>query len=63
MPESAPSLYSLGIAPFSSGFLLNLLDTIGLPAKHILPYYSLFHNQPSSDQQLAFLADHKHFYF
>ena len=61
MPEPVPTLYSLGVAPFSSGFLLNLLDTIGLPAKHILLHY--FHNQPSFDQQLVSQADHEHSYF
>ena len=52
MPEPVPTLYSLSVAPFSSSFLSNLLDTIGLPAKHILLYYFLFHNQLSFDQQL-----------
>ena len=56
MPKPIPTLYSLGVAPFSSGFLSNLLDTIGLPAKHTLLHY--FHNQ-----QLVFQADHEHFYF
>ena len=63
MPKPAPTLYSLGVAPFSSSFLSNLLDTIGLPAKHILPHYYLLHDQPSFDRQLAFRADHEHFYF
>ena len=63
MPEPVPSLNSLGIAPFSSGFLLNLLDTIGLPAKHILYHCLSLHNQPSLDQQLVFQADHEHFHF
>ena len=63
MPEPILALYSLGIAPFFSGFLSNFLDTIGLPAKHILPHYFLLHNQPSLDQQLIFQADHEHFYF
>ena len=63
MPESVPTLYSLGAAPFSSGFLSNLLDTIGLPAKHILFRCPLLHNQPSLDQPLIFQADHEHFYF
>ena len=58
MPEPILALCSLGVAPFFSGFLLNLLDSIALPAKHII-----LHNQPSFDQQLAFLADHKYFYF
>ena len=63
MPEFVPALYSLSVAPFFSGFLSNLLDTIGLPAKHILPHYFLLHNQPSFDQQFVFQADHEHFYF
>ena len=58
MPEPVPTLYSLGVAPFSSGFLSNLLDTIGLPAKHIL-----LHNQPSFDQQLFFQANYERFHF
>ena len=52
MPESILALYFLGVAPFFSGFSSNLLDTIALPTKYILPYY-LLHNQPSFDQQLA----------
>ena len=63
MPEPVLALCSLGVAPFFSGFLSNLLDTIALPTKHILLHYLLLHNQPSFDQQLAFLADHEHFYF
>jgi len=63
MLEPVPVLCSLAIALFFSGFLSDLLDTIGLPAKHILPYYFLLHNQPSFDQQLIFQADHEHFYF
>ena len=63
MPKPVPTLYSLGIALFFSNFLSNPLGTIDLPAKHILPHYFLLHNQPSFDQQLAFLADHEHFYF
>ena len=63
MPEPIPTLYSLGIAPFSSGFLSNLLDTIGIFAKRILSRCLLLHNQPSFDQQLAFQADHEYFYF
>ena len=62
MPEPALALYSLGVVPFFSDFSSNLLDTIALSAKPILPHY-LLHNQPSFDQQLAFLADHEHFYF
>ena len=60
--ESVPTLYSLGAAPFSSRFLSNLLDTIGLPAKHILSH-CLLHNQPSLDQPLFFPADYEHFHF
>ena len=63
MPEPVPTLYSLGVAPFSSGFLSNLLDTIVLSAKHILSRYLLLHNQPSLDQQLFFQANYEHFYF
>ena len=63
MPEPIPSLYSLGVAPFPSSFLLNFLDTIGLPAKLIFFCRLLLHNQPSFGQQLAFQADHEHFYF
>ena len=55
--------YSLGIVLFFSSFLSDLLDTIGLPAKHILPHHFLLHNQPNFDQQLAFLADHEYFNF
>ena len=62
MPERVPTLYSLGVAPFF-GFLSNLLDTIGLPAKHILSHCLLLHNQPSLDQQLFFLANYEHFHF
>ena len=63
MPEPVPNLYSLGVAPFSSGFLSNLLDTIGLPAKHIVLHYFLLRNQSSFDQQLFFQADYEHFHF
>ena len=63
MLEPVPTLYSLGIAPFFSGFLSNLLDTIALLAKHTPPHYPLLYNQLSFDQQLAFQADHEHFYF
>ena len=63
MPEPIPTLYSLGVAPFSSNFLLNLLDTIGLPAKHIFFRCLSLHNQPSPGQQLFFLVDYEHFYF
>ena len=63
MLELVLVLYSLAIALFFSGFFSDLLDTIGLPAKHILPHYFLLHNQPSFDQQLIFQADHEHSYF
>ena len=63
MPEPVPSLYPLGVAPFFSGFLLNLLDTIGLPAKHILSRCLLLHNQLNLDRQLFFPADYEYFYF
>ena len=63
MPEPVLALYFLGIVPFFSGFLLNLLDTIGLPTKHTLLHYLLLHDQLNFDQQLAFQADHEHFYF
>ena len=62
MPEPVLALCSLGVAPFFSGFLSNLLGTIALPAKHILLHH-LLHNQSSSDQQLISQADHEHFYF
>ena len=63
MLEPVLVICSLGVALFFSSFLLDLLDTIGLPTKHILPHYSLLHNQPSFDQQLIFQADHEHFHF
>ena len=63
MPEPILALCSLGVAPFFSGFLSNLLDTIGLPAKHIFLRYSLLHNQPSFDRQLTSQANHEHSYF
>ena len=62
MLEPVPTIYYLSVAHFSSGFLLNLLDTIGLPAKHILSR-CLLHNQPNLDQQLFFSADYEHFHF
>ena len=62
MLEPVLVLCSLGIVLFFSGFLSNLLDTIALLTKHTLPYYLLLHNQPNFDQ-LAFQADHGHFYF
>ena len=61
MPKPVLSLYSLGIAPFSSGFLLNLLGTTGLPATHIFFHCLPLHDQPSPDQRLFFQADHEHF--
>ena len=63
MLEPVPVLYSLAVALFFSGFLLDLLDTIGLPTKHFLLHYFLLHNQPSFDQQLASPADYEYFYF
>ena len=63
MLEHVPSLYSLGIAPFFSGFLSNLLGTTSLPATHIFFHCLPLHDQPSLDQQLFFQADHEHFYF
>ena len=63
MPEPIPTLYSLGIAPFSSGFLLNLLGTTGLPAKHTFFRCPPLHDRPSPGQQLFFQADHEYFYF
>ena len=63
MPKSVLALCFLGVAPFFSSFSSNLLDTIALPAKHILLHHLLIHNQPSSDQQLASQADQEHFYF
>ena len=63
MPKPVIALCCLGVAPFFSSFLSNLLDTIALPTKHTLPHYFLLHNQPSFDQQLASQADHEHFYF
>ena len=63
MLEPVPTLCSLGAAPFFSDFLSNLLDTIGLPAKHIFFRCLLLHNQLSLGQQLVFQADHEHFYF
>ena len=63
MLEPILALYFLGVALFFSGSLLDLLDTIGLPAKHIFLHYSLLHNQPSFDRQLASQADHEHSYF
>ena len=63
MPEPVRTLYSLGVAPFSSGFLSNLLDTIGLPSKHTFFCCLLLHNQLSLGQQLFFSADYEYFHF
>ena len=63
MPKPISTLCSLGVAPFSSDLLSNLLDTIGLPAKYIFLHYFLLRNQPSFDQQLFFQADYEHFHF
>ena len=63
MSEPVPSLYYLGVVPFSSGFLSILLDTIGLPTKRNFFCCLLLHNQPSLGQKLVFRADHEHFYF
>ena len=63
MPKPVPSLYSLGVAPFSSGFLLNPLGTTSLPAAHIFFRCLPLHDQPSLDQRFFSQADHEHFYF
>ena len=63
MAEPVPSPYSLGVAPFSSGFLLNPLGTTGFPATHISFQCLSLHDQPSPDQRLFSQADHEHFYF
>ena len=63
MPEPVPSLYSLGVGPFSSGFMLNLLGTTGFLAAHIFFRCLPLHDQPSPDQRLFFQANHEHFYF
>ena len=63
MPEPVPSLYSLGDAPFFSGFLSILRGTIGPPARHVPSGCFLLHDQPSLGQQLFFPADHEYFYF
>ena len=63
IPEPVPTPYSLGIAPFSSGFVSILRGTIGLPAKHVPSGCFLLHDQPSLSQQLFFPADHEYFYF
>ena len=61
MAEPVPSPYSLGVALFFSGFLLNLRGTIGLPAKHVPSGCFLLHDQLSLGQQLFFPADHEYF--
>ena len=63
MLEPILVLCSLAIALFFSGFLSDLPETIGLPTKHIVLHYSLLHNQPSFDRQLASQANHEHSYF
>ena len=63
MPEPIPSLYSLGAAPFFSGFLSILQGTIGVPARHVPSSCLLLHDQTSLGQQLFFPADHAYFYF
>ena len=63
MLEPILALCSLGVALIVSDFLSDLLDNIGLSAKHILSHCFLLHNQPNFDKQLAFQADHEHFYF
>ena len=63
MPEPVLTLYSLGIAPFSSSFLSDLIDTISLPIKYIFSRSLLLHNQPNLDQPLFFPADYEHFHF
>ena len=63
MPEPILGLYSLGVIPIFSGFLSNLLDTIALSAKHILPHHPFLHNQPNFDQQLISRANREYFYF
>ena len=61
--EPIPTLYSLGAAPFSSGFLSILWGTIGLPTKCTISCCFLLHDQLSLGQQLFFLADHEYFYY
>ena len=63
MPDPILAICSLGVVPFFSCFLSNLLDTIAIPTKHIVPHHPLLHNQPCFDQQLASRADREHFYF
>ena len=63
MAKPVLSLYSLGAATFSSGFLSILWGTIGLPARHAPFGCFLLHDRPSLGQQLFFPADHEYFYF
>ena len=63
MAKPVPPPYSLGVALFFSGSLLNLWGTIGLPTKHVPSGRFPLHDQPSLGQQLFFPADHEHFYF
>jgi len=63
MAEPVLSPYSLGVALFSSGSLLNLRGTIGLPAKHAPSGCFFLQDQPSLGQQLSFPTDHEYFYF
>ena len=63
IPKPVPTLYSLGAAPFSSGFLSILRGTIGLPTRHVPFGCFLPHDQPSLGQQLFSPADHEYFYF
>ena len=53
-------LCSSSIELFFFGSLLDLLDTIGLLAKHTL---SLHHDQPNFDHMNAYLADHELLHF
>ena len=63
MPKPILALCPLGIIPFFSSFLSNLLDTIALPTKCILSRHLLPYNQPSLDQQLFFQTNYEHFHF
>ena len=63
MPESVPTLYFLGAAPFSSGSSLSIWGTIDPLARHVPFGCFLLHDQPSLGQQLFFPADHEYFYF
>ena len=53
-------LYSLSIELFFFDSLLDLLDTIGVLAKHTL---SLHQDRPSSDHMHAYLVDRELLYF